>query len=86
MECLNSPCQCCARLCTSDCSKSGSVGGFDRITRAHNFYATIVFLHSPSEFIMIIINFMKLCQLSMCDKKTSLGFFSLAFFGHVSPW
>ena len=40
VECLSTPCQFCARLCTSDCSKSGLVGGLDRITCAHNLHAT----------------------------------------------
>ena len=40
VKCLSTPCQFCARLCTSDCSKSGLVGGLDRITCAHNFHVT----------------------------------------------
>ena len=41
MECLSIPCQFCARLCTSHCSKSSLVGGLDRITCAHNFHVTV---------------------------------------------
>ena len=37
VECLSTPCKFCARLRMSDCSKSGLVGGLDRITCAHNF-------------------------------------------------
>ena len=40
VECPNTPCQFCARLCTSDCSKSGLVGGLDRITCANNSHVT----------------------------------------------
>ena len=40
-KCLSTPCQLCARLCASDCSKFGLVGGLDRITCAHNFHVTI---------------------------------------------
>ena len=37
VECLSTPCQFCARLCTSDCSKSDLVGGLDRMPCAHIF-------------------------------------------------
>ena len=43
MECLSTPCQFCARLCASDCSKSGLVVGLNRIICAHNFHVTINF-------------------------------------------
>ena len=43
VECLSTPCQLCATLCTFDCSKSGLVGGLDRITCAHNFNVTMIF-------------------------------------------
>ena len=39
VECLSTPCQCCARLCTSDGSKSGLIGGLDR-TFSHIFHVT----------------------------------------------
>ena len=32
VEYLSTPCQFCAKLCTSDCSKSGLIDGLDRIT------------------------------------------------------
>ena len=48
VECTSTPCQFCARLCTSDCSKSGLVGGLDRITCAHKFHVTNLYLRSAS--------------------------------------
>ena len=57
VEYLSTPCQFCARLCTSDCSKSSLVGGLDRITCAHIFpcYNSLtVLLTNPADNLMSI--------------------------------
>ena len=50
VEYLGTPCQFCDKLCTCDGSKSGLVGGLDRMMCAHIFPCYNFFLASSSEF------------------------------------